>query len=59
MKEDLSKYDNLECPHCGKLCKPVKELKNGTVVYESHECTYAGGRDKYFFAIDVNGDLIE
>ncbi len=52
----LETYDTLECPECGKLCKPKKVLKNGTVVYEKHGCN---NDDNYSFAIDANGDLIE
>lgn len=54
-QNDLSTYDNLECPHCDKVCKPVKVKKSGTVVYEKHECNSG----EYSFSIDKNGDLIE
>lgn len=50
------KYDTLECPVCNRLCKPSKELRNGTVVYEKHECE---NQDDYSFSIDVEGNLIE
>lgn len=53
---NLKDYDELECPQCERVCKPVKELKNGTVVYESHECE---NDDNYSFSIDVEGNLIE
>lgn len=49
-------YDILECPECEKPCKPVKELKNGTVVYETHECENS---DEHSFSIDVEGNLVE
>lgn len=49
-------YDNLECPICEKTCRPIKVLKNGTVLYEKHLCE---SEDDYFFSIDINGDLIE
>lgn len=52
----LKNYDEIECHECDKLCRPVKELKNGTVVYESHECENS---DNYSFSIDVEGNLIE
>lgn len=54
--EDLKSYDNLECPECDKLCKPKKVLKNGTVVYEKHECNSS---NDFSFSINANGDLIE
>lgn len=52
----LKDYDELECPSCEKVCKPVKELKNGTVVYEKHACESG---DDFSFSIDINGDLVE
>lgn len=55
-KNKLSDYDTLECPICDKHCKPSKELKNGTVVYEKHECENS---DDYSFSIDIEGNLID
>lgn len=49
-------YDILECPECDRACKPVKELKNGTVVYEAHDCIAS---DNYQFSIDVEGNIVE
>jgi|GEM_PF-4590455 len=54
--ENPKSYDKLECPVCDKLCNPVKVKKNGTVVYENHECDNS---DDFHFEIDVNGDLVE
>lgn len=53
---ELSTYDTLECPECEKPCKPDYVKKNGTVVYKKHSCVNS---DRYYFAIDINGDLIE
>ena len=48
-------YDILECPDCDRKCKPVKVLKNGTVVYEKHQCN----NGDHSFRIDIDGDLVE
>lgn len=48
-------YDILECPVCDKPCKPVKVKKNGTVVYQTHECNSGD----YHFEIDIEGNLVE
>lgn len=56
MKEDLKDYDNLECPYCDKVCKPSKVLKDGTCVYQKHECKHSSN---YQFKININGDLID
>lgn len=53
---ELDKYDELECPNCEKICKPVKVLKNETVVYKKHECI---NDDNYSFRIDIEGNLVE
>ena len=63
MKRDLVKegYDILECPNCGKECKPDAERKNGTIVYERHSCQneYEFEPTKRSFEIDADGALLE
>lgn len=54
--ENLKDYDELECPVCDRVCKPNKVLKNGTVVYETHDCI---NESDYSFRIDEDGNLIE
>lgn len=51
----LSDYDNLECPLCDEICKPVKVKRNGTVVYSKHDCNHG----EYQFEINIDGELIE
>lgn len=53
--EKASDYDRLQCPDCDKVCKPVKVRKNGTVVYEKHDCNSG----EYSFEIDIEGNLVE
>ena len=31
--QKLKPHADLECPECGKLCKPQRQLKNGTASY--------------------------
>jgi hypothetical protein len=54
-------YDVLECPHCGKKCKPDAKRVNGTIVYEVHKCKseYELFFTKRSFEIDIDGSLVE
>ena len=57
--EKIKEYDNLDCPNCGKSCKPVGVSKNGTVKYKNHWCETPGFGNNYQFSIDKDGNLIE
>jgi len=57
MKNDLTEYDNLECPMCDKLCKPHKILRDKTVQYSKHSCLACYG-DETYFSIDEDGNLV-
>lgn len=63
MQLDLIKegYDILECPNCGKECKPDAERKNGTIVYERHKCKnkYEFEATNRSFEINADGELVE
>jgi len=58
---ELKKYDDLECPNCGRICKPVRILKSGTVAYETHYCESKyqvfGGTSTHF-KINAEGELV-
>ena len=60
-QEELNKYDDLECPNCGHICKPVRILKNGSVAYQTHYCESEhevfGGKKRHF-KINVDGELV-
>ena len=55
MHPDLKLYPYLECPECGKICRPV-DVKNRKCYYEKHSCE---AEDNYQFAIDEEGNLVE
>ena len=54
-------YDILECPNCGKECKPDSKRKDGTIVYERHRCK--NKRElmptMHSFEINIDGELVE
>mgnify|MGYP000067764674 CR=1 FL=1 len=58
---DLTKYDKLECINCDTLCEPDAVRRDGTVIYERHQC-----QDKYeitpvsrSFEIDFDGEVVQ
>lgn len=59
--KELKKYDALECPTCGRECKPDGIRVNGTIIYETHSCKapYALMSKDAHFEIDVTGELVE
>ena len=61
MDDALEDYDELECPHCGKICQPDAVRKNGTVVYERHDCRseYEIHSHNRSFEINAGGELVE
>ena len=62
MEKSLLKqgYDILECPNCGKECKPDAKIRNGNIIYERHLCKneYEWEAKNKSFEIDVDGELI-
>ena len=49
----------LECPHCSKICRPVRKTVDHGASYRCYGCTEAAnhGRRYSTFRIDGSGDL--
>lgn len=60
MSKELTDFDELNCPYCDTLCKPVSIARNGKVTYETHKCgLYFWVKTfKRNFKINKNWDLV-
>lgn len=50
-------HASLECPECGRLCKPFRNLKNGGAVYRCADSRRHNNDRPLKFIIDGDGNL--
>lgn len=54
---DVTKAAYLECPECGKLCRPLRDHKDGGAGYRCINSAAHANSCSFPFYIDGNGDV--
>jgi len=54
-----SAHAYLECPECGKLCRPLRENKDGGASYRCTAKVHEAEAGPVSWRIDGNGDFVE